>query len=312
MIEVLVVVLIIAVLASIALPKYEFVIEKTRAAQGIMMLDRIAKAQHVYRAKRFQYAPSLDGLPLEIKDEQGNILKTSEFNDEYFDYIVFGTPRQASIAKRNNGQYELSVNYETNKIYCRPFEHKICRDFNFDEEGGYFGQKIWENCRGRLNPLFSTFGVTYDNEGITNICLISPDENNEAKTDFEFCVEGRKTFSTYRYKLSSSGISGTCYKGYFEGNKAVYTYCQELGECRDENKNGSIYETYDDHHIVTYCPKYDLESKTCIVSESKPAEIYWYNHSDMTADLQFIAKCSRFNEENDCVEYTCSYGTCSL
>ena len=104
LIEVLVVVLIIAVLASIALPKYEFVIEKTRAAQGIMMLDRIAKAQHVYRAKRFQYAPSLDGLPLEIKDEQGNILKTSEFNDEYFDYIVFGTPRQASIAKRNNGQ----------------------------------------------------------------------------------------------------------------------------------------------------------------------------------------------------------------
>ncbi|MBR4508718.1 MAG: prepilin-type N-terminal cleavage/methylation domain-containing protein [Elusimicrobiaceae bacterium] len=131
--EVLVVCLIIAIISAIAVPTYQFSVEKSRAAKGVIMLDRIAKAQHTHRARYGAYSESLSGLPLEITDTEGNILKTAEFNDEFFDYKIFGSEFDRARASRNNGEYELSVDYGTSEIMCRPIEHRICQDFGYRE-----------------------------------------------------------------------------------------------------------------------------------------------------------------------------------
>ena len=133
LVEVLVVVLIVGILAAIAIPSYHFTIERSRATQGITSLTQIAKAQKTYSAKRGKYAESMIGLPLDMKDSDGSEATGAEFADQYFDYKIFGDEFERARATRNTGEYELSVDYGTGQIFCRPIEHKICQDLNLAE-----------------------------------------------------------------------------------------------------------------------------------------------------------------------------------
>ena len=66
LVELLVVVLIIGILASVALPQYQKAVEKSRAAQALTLLKSIAQAQEVYYMANGSYAASFDELPVEI------------------------------------------------------------------------------------------------------------------------------------------------------------------------------------------------------------------------------------------------------
>jgi type II secretion system protein G len=64
LIELLVVVLIIAILAAIALPKYQLAVEKARAQEGILAVKYLTKAIERYRLATGNYPNSVDELDI--------------------------------------------------------------------------------------------------------------------------------------------------------------------------------------------------------------------------------------------------------
>ncbi len=64
LIELLVVVLIIGILAAVAVPQYEKVVEKTRAMEAVGLVRSVRQAQELYYMQNSRYASSLDALTL--------------------------------------------------------------------------------------------------------------------------------------------------------------------------------------------------------------------------------------------------------
>ena len=67
LIEVLVVVLIIGILTSIALPQYQKAVMRARFAQMVIYNNAIVKAQQAHYATFMQYATEMDQLDVSIK-----------------------------------------------------------------------------------------------------------------------------------------------------------------------------------------------------------------------------------------------------
>ncbi|MDO5764390.1 MAG: prepilin-type N-terminal cleavage/methylation domain-containing protein [Elusimicrobiales bacterium] len=66
LIELLVVVLIIGILSAVALPQYQKVVEKSRAAQPLALLKSFAQAQQTYYLANGSYATGFDQLDVEL------------------------------------------------------------------------------------------------------------------------------------------------------------------------------------------------------------------------------------------------------
>lgn len=148
LIEMLVVVLIIGVLSAIAFPIYTRAVEKSRAANPMANLSAIAKAQNARMLATYHYTNDMNNLDISLIDESSGERATGgSFDTEYFTYRVYGDDRGVATATRKNAtgekQYELSVNYGTGQIFCRPMTNKTCIDLNL-EEGQDYSQSAWE------------------------------------------------------------------------------------------------------------------------------------------------------------------------
>ncbi|MDD7578145.1 MAG: prepilin-type N-terminal cleavage/methylation domain-containing protein [Elusimicrobia bacterium] len=78
LIELLVVVLIIGILSAVALPQYEWTVEKSRAAEALAVLKTLRDAQEVYYMVNGAYASDFTALDVEVPESK------------YFNYVDGG------------------------------------------------------------------------------------------------------------------------------------------------------------------------------------------------------------------------------
>ena len=69
LIELLVVVLIIGILAAVALPKYQMAVEKSHAAEALVVLRRIVDAQEIYYMNNGEYTFDFSNLDADIPSD---------------------------------------------------------------------------------------------------------------------------------------------------------------------------------------------------------------------------------------------------
>jgi len=108
LIEVLVVVLIIGILTSIALPQYTKSVEKSRAMKGVAALKDILTAQQAYYTTYGKYAEDLSELDVDVPIPDG------------FEIAVQSISRL--VIQSNKYRYTLNLYYdglnEENYAYC--------------------------------------------------------------------------------------------------------------------------------------------------------------------------------------------------
>ncbi len=123
LIELLVVVLIIGILAAIALPQYTKAVEKSRAAEAMVILRSIAEANRRYYMAAAEYAPDLSALDIEVPGTDTTYQGQKRKETKYFSYgvhIVGDTTQVLAVANRLPmlTAYYLSIRPQSNSIYC--------------------------------------------------------------------------------------------------------------------------------------------------------------------------------------------------
>ena len=114
LIELLVVVLIIGILAAVALPQYQKVVEKSRATQAITMLKSLGQAQEAYFMANGSYASTFDELDVEMPftgttlwRPDDNYLNDTRSNADWSFQIFQSSPTyKILMAGRLTGKYK--------------------------------------------------------------------------------------------------------------------------------------------------------------------------------------------------------------
>ena len=125
LIEVLVVVLIIGILTSVALPQYQRSVTKARFAQAKIAANALAQAEEVYYATHMEYTPVLDNLDVSIDVTSYPTSCSSESSD-----CSYGT---------SWGRCRLIKN---GRVYCYILEGILFYAIFFEENTYRTGQKI--------------------------------------------------------------------------------------------------------------------------------------------------------------------------
>jgi prepilin-type N-terminal cleavage/methylation domain-containing protein len=105
--EIMVVVVIVAALASLALPRFTSTVERVRASEGVQLLTALLGAQKVYQLENGNYANSLASLEVEI-------LRADGFNVGSIN--VQNNPNNVASIQRT-GAYTLRIDEDGN-IFC--------------------------------------------------------------------------------------------------------------------------------------------------------------------------------------------------
>jgi prepilin-type N-terminal cleavage/methylation domain-containing protein len=134
LLELIIVVIIIGILISVAIPQYTSVTEKARAAEGIQILGILRGAQIRYNSISGQwYSEDYYNLNLDVSIETA---KYFDLNQTYchspswggVHRIFTGTTRLANTF----GPYLLGIN-EAGEIYCYSNPKTICKKLGFLE-----------------------------------------------------------------------------------------------------------------------------------------------------------------------------------
>ena len=307
LIEILVAVLILAILVAIALPTYNRAVEKSRTSDPINTLKTIAKAEQVQRLRTGEYSNQAQELDMELKDyPNGNDVSGDAFDGQYYAYKVYGEEESAATATRkgtNEGEddfYELSVDYNTGELFCRPAANKTCIDLGLDE-GQKYNLPKWEQCSGQVGALWaSSLNNQYSPEerGLLSCKVRSGGSENPDKTDFDFCYNRVGGHDLMRFSSTRSiylSWYGQCMKGNFSGNNRL-SYCVHA-EGDNQCNSYELVEKLSDYNFVTYsCTSFNLETGTCN---------YYSINAYKNGESGYV-NCNRYNSSGVCTN--CSKG----
>ena len=121
LIEILVVIIIVGVLASMALPRYNFSVEKTRCAEGIQILEALKNAQILYEYEHTgDYAGNLDDLDVTIPNSQNFALPPTVKND---------STDLAEVTRNSGTVYTLAIDVN-GVITCTVATVEYCHRLN--------------------------------------------------------------------------------------------------------------------------------------------------------------------------------------
>lgn len=145
LIEIVVVVLIIGVLAAISVPAYFRIMEKSRTPEPLNTLASVAKAEQIRKLDKGEFTEKVQDLDLHLEDfPEGNAVEGDSFESKFYSYKLYGEDEKAATATRKtekeDDKYELSVDYTTGELFCRPAENKTCKDLGL-AEGREFGEE---------------------------------------------------------------------------------------------------------------------------------------------------------------------------
>ena len=148
LIELLVVVLIIGILAAIALPQYQRVVEKSRMAEAITILRSIANANQVFFMANGRYAKQneIELLDISVPGAVDNTTwGAGRIRTKYFIYSPTGSSAPAdwlALAWRttedeNSSTYRIYIRAsEPGRVYCvsasgaTSVQRKLCQQIN--------------------------------------------------------------------------------------------------------------------------------------------------------------------------------------
>jgi prepilin-type N-terminal cleavage/methylation domain-containing protein len=98
LIELLVVVLIIGILAAVAVPQYKKAVEKSRAAEALIIVKSIAEANKVYYMANGAYALHMEDLDIHIPGTPVTFGTLTRVHTNWFEYGTQGSGNPATIA----------------------------------------------------------------------------------------------------------------------------------------------------------------------------------------------------------------------
>ena len=133
LIEMLVVVLIIGILASVALPQYRLAVEKTKISQAYEIMSSISKAQSLYYIVHNKYSTNFDKLEIDLpfSDNGGTIEALG------FQWSKWGSKDGMAACKMyQKGKYCLQVDYYRQRYTCcseNDKTTKLCNNLGYTQ-----------------------------------------------------------------------------------------------------------------------------------------------------------------------------------
>ena len=142
LIELLVVVLIIGILAAVALPQYQKAVEKSRAAEGLVIIKTLAQAEQVYYLANGDYSYDINLLDVDIPGTATTLGVSNAIKTRYFTCRASSTSASAlwkdalAVCARKEGAevdsvYSLASTKDGNNycVYYSAFGEQICKSF---------------------------------------------------------------------------------------------------------------------------------------------------------------------------------------
>jgi len=133
--EIMVTVLLVAILASIAIPQYMKVVERQRSVEALGILSAIAKSQERFFSINEKYTLKFSDLDADLVDFVTNLPPTgATFHNRAFEFKISGEADADGriTATRNTGTYCIVRIYETGVVCCSGDED-TCDNINIPQ-----------------------------------------------------------------------------------------------------------------------------------------------------------------------------------
>ena len=164
LIELLVVVLIIGILAAVALPQYQKVVEKSKAAQAFAMIRTVAAAQEAYHMANGTYATTFEELSVDIpwtgttkflaSGHQSSSARPAKSNGDWSIQFYYEASGEGIIVGRISGPYAGAGFLYLLKSGYYPIHQLLCIEENsFSKPAGSYCQKIFKTAAPSHSPV---------------------------------------------------------------------------------------------------------------------------------------------------------------